>query len=60
MVVGDDLKDVIRSHIDIDKDNCKYSKKAAKVCVSHLVQLEVNISILHLTPSFPLPSVTAL
>lgn len=37
MVVSDDLKDVIRSHIDIDKDNCKYSKKAIKVCVSPIL-----------------------
>ena len=33
MVVSDELKDVIRSHMDLDKDNCKYSKKASKVCV---------------------------
>lgn len=31
MVVNDDLKQPIRSHHDIDKDNCKYMKKAIKV-----------------------------
>lgn len=30
MVVGDELKQTIRSHHDIDKDNCKYMKKAIK------------------------------
>jgi protein transport protein SEC23 len=30
MVVSDDLKDVIRSHIDLDRDNANYSKKASK------------------------------
>ena len=30
MVVNDDLKDPIRSHHDIDKDNAKYLKKATK------------------------------
>ena len=33
MVVDDELKNVIRSHIDLDRDTCKYSKKASKVCV---------------------------
>ena len=31
MVVGDELKHPIRSHHDIEKDNCKYMKKAMKV-----------------------------
>ncbi|XP_064103382.1 protein transport protein Sec23A-like [Macrobrachium nipponense] len=30
MVVDDDLRKPIRSHHDIDKDNCKYMKKAIK------------------------------
>nr|KAG5699739.1 hypothetical protein BaRGS_014155 [Batillaria attramentaria] len=30
MVVGDELKHPIRSHHDIEKDNCKYMKKAMK------------------------------
>ena len=34
MVVGDELKDAIRSHSDLDRDNAKYSKKASKVCCS--------------------------
>ena len=31
MVAGESLKDPIRSHYDLDKDNCKYFKKACKV-----------------------------
>ena len=31
MVVGDALKDPIRSHLDLEKDNCKFYKKACKV-----------------------------
>lgn len=30
MVVGDELKQTIRSHHDVDKDNCKFMKKAIK------------------------------
>lgn len=32
MVVGPELKEPIRSHHDIDRDNIKYYKKALKVC----------------------------
>ena len=32
MVVDDELKHPIRSHHDIEKDNCKYMKKSMKVC----------------------------
>ena len=31
MVCDDDLKNPIRKHHDIEKDNCKYMKKAMKV-----------------------------
>ena len=31
MVVGEELKDPIRSHSDLDRDNATYSKKACKV-----------------------------
>ena len=31
MVVDDELKHPIRSHHDIEKDNCKYMKKSIKV-----------------------------
>jgi hypothetical protein len=31
MVIDDELKNTIRSHHDIEKDNCKYMKKAMKV-----------------------------
>lgn len=33
MVVGPELREPIRSHHDIDRDNIKYYKKALKVCV---------------------------
>ena len=33
MVVGDELKNPIRSHHDIEKDNAKFMKKAMKVHV---------------------------
>ena len=32
LVVGPELREPIRSHHDIDKDNIKYYKKALKVC----------------------------
>ena len=32
MVVGEEQKDAIRSHIDLDRDNAKFSKKACRVC----------------------------
>ena len=32
MVVGQELREPIRSHHDIDRDNIKYYKKALKVC----------------------------
>ena len=32
MVVGPELREPIRSHHDIDRDNIKYYKKALKVC----------------------------
>ena len=31
MVVSEELKDVIRAWSDLDKDNCKYIKKACRV-----------------------------
>jgi len=33
MVVDDELKHPIRSHHDIEKDACKYMKKAMKVVI---------------------------
>ena len=39
MVVGDELKHTIRSHHDIEKDNCKYMKKAMKVLFSSHVSI---------------------
>lgn len=43
MVVGPELREPIRSHHDIDRDNVKYYKKALKVCpficlrITHIV-----------------------
>ena len=31
MVIDDDLKNIIRSHHDVEKDNCPYMRKAIKV-----------------------------
>ena len=31
MVVGHEQKEIIRSHVDLEKDNCKHHKKACKV-----------------------------
>ena len=42
MVVGPELKESIRSHHDIDRDNIKYYKKALKVSI-------VSVSYTHLT-----------
>lgn len=36
-VVGPQLKEPMRSHHDIDRDNIKYYKKAIKVCVFQLI-----------------------
>ncbi len=38
MVVGPELREPIRSHHDIDRDNIKYYKKAVKVSVQNLLQ----------------------
>lgn len=34
MVVGVELREPIRSHHDIERDNVKYFKRASKVCFS--------------------------
>ena len=33
LVVGNELKEPIRSHHDIDKDTAKHFKRASKVCI---------------------------
>jgi protein transport protein SEC23 len=38
LVVGPELREPIRSHHDIDRDNIKYYKKALKVCESQILQ----------------------
>ena len=41
MVVGPELREPIRSHHDIDRDNVKYYKKALKVCEHQTVRLSI-------------------
>jgi protein transport protein SEC23 len=41
MVVGPELREPIRSHHDIDRDNIKYYKKALKVCF--VLAFSINI-----------------
>ena len=31
MIIDDDIKNIIRSHHDVEKDNCPYMRKAIKV-----------------------------
>lgn len=31
MIVSHEKKDIIRSHHDLEKDTCRYTKKAARV-----------------------------
>ena len=47
MVVCDELKNPIRKHHDIEKDNCKYMKKAMKVwlCVFCLLLCQTLLSV---------------
>ena len=35
MVVDEELKNPIRKHLDIEKDNVKFMKKAMKVCTDY-------------------------
>lgn len=42
MVVGPELREPIRSHHDIDRDNVKYYKKALKVFIYFLTCLALN------------------
>lgn len=42
MVVGPELREPIRSHHDIDRDNIKYYKKALKVCLCVTKILRIN------------------
>ena len=51
IVVGEELKDVIRSHSDLDRDNATYSKKACKVSMAHLCH-HLNPLPPSLPPSF--------
>lgn len=52
MVVGVELREPIRSHHDIERDNVKYFKRASKVCpsrcfISYNFVLTVLFSLLH-------------
>lgn len=42
MVVGQELREPIRSHHDIDKDNIKYYKKANKVCANSSTRCHID------------------
>lgn len=44
MVVGPELKEPIRSHHDIDRDNIKYYKKALKVRETNLISSEFALT----------------
>lgn len=44
LVVGPELREPIRSHHDIDRDNIKYYKKALKVCLFILVALWLGVT----------------
>ena len=47
MVVGTELKEPIRSHHDIERDNAKYYRKASKVLFPKKpLPLEVMVSML--------------
>ena len=39
MVVNDELKDPIRSHLDLEKNNAKFTRKAMKVRCSVCVRM---------------------
>lgn len=44
MIVSHEKKEIIRSHYDLEKDTCKYHKKAAKVKVeSNLYESRVCV-----------------
>src|SRR5699024_1432505 len=45
-VVGPELKEPIRSHHDIDRDNIKYYKKASKLSLSLILRLSTIINML--------------
>ena len=45
MIVGQQLKEAIRSHHDIDRETVKHFKRATKVgCVRVLLHLEMRLS----------------
>ena len=43
-MVNDELKEPIRSHHDIDKDNAKYMKKAIKVRLTQITKSTLNLT----------------
>lgn len=44
MVVGPELREPIRSHHDIDRDNIKYYKKALKVCTPNCLTTQQRLT----------------
>lgn len=49
MVVNDELKDPIRSHLDLEKNNAKFTRKAMKVRCSVCICTYVCMYIVVLT-----------
>lgn len=46
MIVSHEQKDIIRSHHDLEKDTCRYHKKACKVCLCVLDSVLMALQIL--------------
>lgn len=45
MIVSHEKKDIIRSHHDLEKDTCRYTKKAARVRTVMEVVLEQEANL---------------
>lgn len=56
MVVGVELREPIRSHHDIDRDNVKYFKRASKVCEFSISNARAVDSLQYPVHSFMNPS----
>ncbi len=46
MIVGHERKEIIRSHYDLEKDTCKYHKKASKVSLI-VYSIHVFVCVIH-------------
>ena len=54
MIVSHEKKDIIRSHHDLEKDTCRYTKKAARVTTKMEVVLKQKANLPHLSLSLSL------